>query len=318
MRAPIGHKHARLVAACALLLAASPAAAKKHRPSAKHAPADESAARRSAKKQPPPRKDFPTSCEVDEFLASTPALTPKERLPAALALMTRMLHAAPKDGRDPIELWEYFLQRWAALFRARGDMDVLEAVDEAQSDAGFTPSECSLFYRAVLQDTRAVEYYRYQAKRGRLSLCFEPDELEHRLTLPVQPDPRVVVGRGLTRVPACETDELVAGIAKGGLRALRVQEIVAKVGVGEEADRPGGTYLFTHLSKQFNEHPDEAILAGFDAASRGVPADKRACETYMTRIKTKDACAVYKDHYKAMSEIPERCVTDDVKRCLAP
>jgi hypothetical protein len=304
------------VLAAAVLLFSAGAAAAKHK-AKKRAPAKAEAAAKhptaSKKKEPPPRKDFPSSCEVDEFLAGTPAMSPKERQPAAVALLTRFMKAPPPKNRDPAWLRDYFLRRWAALFRSRGDMDVLEAVDEVVAEVGSEPTICTLFYRAVLQDTRAVEYYRYQAKRGRLSMCFEPDELERRLALPIQ-GPRDT-NRGLTRITACETDEVLPTLAKEPARAHRVEELVGKLGDGDDADLAGAKYFFTSLALQFREHPDEAILSGFDSASRFTPPEKRACELYAA-ADSKAACAVYKDHYKTASAIPARCLTDDVRRCL--
>jgi hypothetical protein len=288
-----------LVAAGVLLFAASSAAAK----------------HRSHAKKPAPPKTFPSSCEVDQFLEDTLSMSPKERLPAATAIMTRMLNAPAPHDRDALWLWEYFLQRWAALFRARGEMDVLEAADQTPSDAGFSLAECSLFYRAVLKDTRAVEYYRYQSKRGRLAVCFEPDELERRLALPVEGGHDG--GRSLTRVTACEADELIAGLAQGVPRARLVEELVERSNA-EEGDPAGASYLLRRLASHFASHPDEAILAGFDAAVRRTPPEKRSCELYGNAMTAKAACAVYKQHYKTVAAIPERCVTDGVKRCLAP
>ena len=304
-----------LVAAGVLLLAARPAAAR-HRSRAKHASPESRDAptkKQARAKKPAPPKTFPSSCEVDQFLGDTLSMSPRERLPAAIALMNRMLNAPAPHDRDPIWLWEYFLQRWAALFRARGEMDVLEAADETPPDARFSLSECALFYREVLQDTRAVEYYRYRSKRGRLAICFEPDELERRLALPVEG----VHDRGhfLTRVTACEADELIATLAQEGPRARRIQELIARSNV-DEGDPAGASYLLTRLAAQFGAHPDEAILAGFDAAVRGTPPEKRACELYASTTQSKAACAAFKQHYKDLTSIPGRCVTDGVKRCL--
>jgi hypothetical protein len=265
-----------LVAAAALLLSAS-AATGRHR-----SPAKRAAPKPTAKPAPP--TGFPSSCEIDQFLDDTVPMSPKERLPVAVAMMNRMLSApAPRD-HDPIGLWDYFLRRWAARFLARGEMDVLEAVDQAPLDTRFSLAECSLFYRAVLKDRRAVEYYRYQSNRGRIALCFEGGELERVLALPIEASHDAPFY--LTRVPACEADALIAA------------------------------YLLARLAVHFGSHPDEAILGGFDNAMRDTPPEKRSCELYWSSIRSKASCAVYKQHYKSLASIPERCVTDGVRRCL--
>jgi hypothetical protein len=258
---------------------------------------------------------YPTTCEIDQFLVEASALSPSERQEAAVALMKRMMTAAPPKDVDPHELWEYFLARWAAQFRLRGDMDMLDAVDDAPAVGAFLLPECTLFYRAVLKDTRAVEHYRFRDKRAQLSICFEPDEQERLLKLPVEGG-RLIPGRGLTSVSACDTEQLIAGLAEGGLRARRVQEIVAKAGAGEEGDPVGRAYLLRHLGSHFREHPDEAILAGFDAAWKVAP-EQRSCDLYKNAVQSKDACAVFREHYKTAAALPARCLTDDIKRCLA-
>jgi hypothetical protein len=301
-------KAARALAA--LLLLTSSAAQARHRPAKKHRPAPKA---ERPPKRPPQPKTFPTSCEVDEFLAGAPSLSSADRLEETDTFISRMLNAKqPKEG-DGVRLWEYFLRRWAVLFRVSGYMDMLEAVDRMPQDMRFTLSECSTFYRTVLKDTRAVEYYRYKEHRGRLSLCFEPDELERLLTLPVPG------GRdrphGLTRVTACDADAFVAGLAEGGVRAHRVQEAVEQLGQGENVDVAGTTYLLTRLGLHFRAQPDEAILTGFDAATRGAP-EARSCELYASAVGSKPGCAAFKDHYKTAAALPARCLTDDVKRCF--
>jgi hypothetical protein len=294
-----------LVAAAALLLSAS-AATGRHR-----SPAKRAAPKPTAKPAPP--TGFPSSCEIDQFLDDTVPMSPKERLPVAVAMMNRMLSApAPRD-HDPIGLWDYFLRRWAARFLARGEMDVLEAVDQAPLDTRFSLAECSLFYRAVLKDRRAVEYYRYQSNRGRIALCFEGGELERVLALPIEASHDAPFY--LTRVPACEADALIAGLAQGGPRARRVEELI-RDSYAEQGDPAGAAYLLARLAVHFGSHPDEAILGGFDNAMRDTPPEKRSCELYWSSIRSKASCAVYKQHYKSLASIPERCVTDGVRRCL--
>jgi hypothetical protein len=304
-------KAARALAAAVLLLSSSAAGAR-HRPAKKHKPAPKV---ERPPKRPPRPKTFPTSCEVDEFLAGAPSLSSADRLEETATFISRMLNAKEPPGGDGVRIWEYFLQRWAVLFRVSGYMDMLEAIDQMPEDAPrFSLSECSTFYRTVLKDTRAVEHYRYKAHRGRLSVCFEPDELERLLTLPVPG------GRdrphGLTRVTACDADALVAGLAEGGVRAHRVQEAVEQLGEGQDVDVAGTTYLLTRLGLHFRAHPDEAILAGFDAATRGAP-EARSCELYKYAVGSKAGCAAFKDHYKNAAALPARCLTDDVKRCFA-
>jgi hypothetical protein len=271
-----------------------------------------------APKRPPPvTTGYPTACEIDKFLVEASSLETSEREPEAIALMTRLMKELPPKDRDRLELWDYFLARWAALFRLSGYMDMLEAVDDSPAGGAFLLPECNVFYRAVLKDTRAVEHYRYQAKRGGLAICFEPDEQAHLLKLPVEGGGRLMPGRGLTSVSACQTDELLAGLAEGGLRARRIQETVAKAGMGDDGDPVGRAYLMRHLASYFRANPDEAILAGFESAWREAP-EKRTCELYQSGIQSKAACAVFKEHYKTVTALPERCLTDDIKRCFAP
>ena len=292
----------------ALLLLTPGAAVAKH--PAKPGPAPKQA---RAKKRRPQPKTFPSSCDVDAFLGGAPAMTPAERRLETTTFMSRMLTAKVPAERDGASLWEYFLSRWAVLFRVSGYMDMLEAVDQTPSDTRFALSECAAFYRSVLKDTRAVEYYRYQSHRGRLAVCFEPEELEHLLMHPV-PGGRDRP-RGLARVSACDADALVDGLAKGGVRAHRVEELIGQVGQGEDADAAGATYLLTRLGGHFRAHPDEAILAGYDAATRAAP-DARSCELFTNAVRGQAACAAFKDHYKTASALPARCLSDDVKRCL--
>jgi hypothetical protein len=286
-----------LVAAVILLVAAHSAAAKR---------------RAAGKKPPPPPTGFPTSCEIDKFLDDTLAMAPKERLDAAVAMIARMQNAPVPRDQDPFPLWEYFLHRWANRFLARGEMDVLEAVDAAPPDARFS-SVCPLFYRTVLEDRRAIEHYRFQSNRGRMAVCFSSDELGKLIALPKEG------GRDmpfyLTRVTACEADEFVAGIGQGTLRARRV-ELLLRQAYGEQGDPAGASYLLARLAARFRAHPDEAILGGFDAAVRDTPPEKRSCELYWSSIKSKASCAVYRQHYQKVTAIPPRCVTEPVIRCL--
>ncbi|HVU51768.1 MAG TPA: hypothetical protein VHL80_13825 [Polyangia bacterium] len=302
-------KPVRAIAA-ALLLFSSSAAAARHRARASHGPAPR---QERPKKRPPQPKTFPTACEVDQFLEGAPAMSPRERLPETITFMSRMLNARAPQDRDAVWIWEYFLKRWAVLFRVSGYMDMLEAVDQTPSDTRFSLSECGAFYRSVLEDTRAVEHYRYQSHRGRLAVCFEPEELERLLKLPV-PGGRDRP-RGLLRVSACDADALVDGLAEGGVRARRVEELVGRAGQGPDADEAGEAYLLTRLGLHFRAHPDEAILAGFDAATRAAP-EARACELFINAVGTPAACAAFKAHYKKASALPARCLSDDVKRCL--
>ena len=121
--------------------------------------------------------------------------------------------------------------------------------------------------------------------------------------------------RGLSRVSACDADDLVDGLARGGVRAHRVEELVGQAGQGEDADVAGASYLLTRLGGRFVAHPDEAILTGYDAATRAAP-DARSCELFTNAVRGQAACAAFKDHYKAASALPARCLSDDVKRCL--
>ena len=140
-----------------------------------------------------------------------------------------------------------------------------------------------------------------------------PDELERHLTLPVEGAHDG--GRSLTRVTACEADELIAGLAQGVPRARLVEELIEKSNA-DEGDPAGASYLLRRLASHFSSHPDEAILSGFDAAVRGTPPEKRSCELYGNAVGAKAACTVYKQHYRDVAAIPARCVTDGVKRCL--
>jgi hypothetical protein len=302
---------ARTVALIVML--SSSAAVAKHRRPAKHVAAPKH--EKPPKPPPPPPKTFPSPCEIDGFLGEAPSMTSTDRVAATVTLITRMVTYEAPTAEDGVRLWSYFLQRWVVLFRVSGFMDMLEAVDQAPQDTKFSLAECATFYRGVLHDTRAVEYYRYREHRGRLALCFEPEELERLLALPV-PGGRDRP-RGLTRVSACDADQFVASIAEGGgMRARRVEEMVEQAGLGADGDALGASYLLTRLGQQFRAHPDEAILAGFDSATRFAP-DLRVCELYAHAVQAKPACAAFKEHYKAPAALPAKCLSDDVKRCFA-
>jgi hypothetical protein len=259
----------------------------------------------------------PTSCEVDRFLARAHALTADQRLQEGKQLFGRLALAdgsCPKPSmqqdRWGIWLWEYALLRWATLFHEQGSSDILAVVDETSVDGGAGTSKCSHFYAQVQGARGFAAHYRIPSRRGYLQACWEEGKLAK--ILDGQTAPPAVLEQKST-VTACEADRLIDGLRrmKKDRRARAVEDMVTRAASSEHSDRAGTTYLYTRLAFRYRFHPDEAILAGFDAV-----ATRSMTPGLCSFLMNAGGSGSFAGHYRQADRRPLllQCATDDHHR----
>ena len=207
----------------------------------------------------------PSACEVDELLGSAATLGSEKRFRRATSLVRRLMRCHKADDGDPILLWEYFLERWAEVYRGVRDPMVIRVVDEAPVDGGYHLALCGFYANIEFPAGSRLNDF----QRGVFSQCTRPAKFASRspqtptVAAPPASDQRE------HQISACDTKRLL-----GKMRSLKprpkrvvVEAALARTVAAETHDEAGVTFFYSSLRARLSESPDEATFGAIDAVA---------------------------------------------------